>query len=87
MVQHEGPPVLLHPSRLVLVTRYDGVRVLAGVGAHLLLSDGLPDLGEADHAGGVHDAVAEGVRVVAPHPVHRPVRRLQVRHVRASEDR
>ena len=66
---------------MLLVTRYDGVGVLAGVGAHLLLPDGLPDLGEADHAGGVHDAVAEGVRVVAPHPVHRPVRRLQVRHV------
>ena len=51
--------------------------------AHFLLADRLPDLGQAHHAGCVHDSVAEGVRVVPADAVDGPVGGLEVGDVRA----
>ena len=42
--------------------------------ADLLLRGNFPYLGHSDHGAGVHDPVAEGVRVVPAHGIHPPVR-------------
>ena len=56
----------------------DDVGVLRRVLAHFLLADRLPDLGQAHHAGRIHDSVAEGVRVVPADAVDGPVGGLEV---------